>query len=70
MKIRPKINYRLHVGHLDAVDSTLVYDAIDATNQPDWEAEGKVFLLCDYEGKPSDDGQHAILLSRGEYEIV
>lgn len=71
MKIRPKINYRLHNWHANpAVDSTLVYDAIDATNQPDWEAEGKVFLLCDYEGKPCADGGEYMLLSGGEYETV
>ena len=71
MKIRPVMNFRLWHWHANlAVDSTLEYDAIDATNQPDWEAEGKVFLLCGYKGEPCADGVEYMLLSRGEYETV
>ena len=69
MKIRPKINYQYGWSG-PTVDSTLEYDAIDATNQPDWEAKGKVFLLCDYEGKPCADGLVTMLLSGDEYETV
>jgi len=39
------------------LDSSRVYSAIHATNQPDWEKHGLIFV----------DG---FLLERGEYEIV
>ncbi len=39
------------------LDSNKVYNAVHATNQPDWEKYGLIFL----------DG---FLLERGEYEIV
>ena len=75
MKIKVWHDFRLY-GQGWSVDQDLVYDAVPATNQPDWEVKQKVFLLCDWEGKPKSDGladegdSYAMLLEEGEYEIV
>ena len=75
MKIKVWHDFKLY-GQGWSVDQDLVYDAVPATNQPDWEAQQKVFLLCDWEGKPKSDGLgeagdcYAMLLVDGEYEIV
>jgi hypothetical protein len=62
MKVRPLEDYWL-LGTEFKLDSTTVYDAIHATNLPDWEAKGKIFVYEDEDG-PS------IVLEKGEYEIV
>ena len=64
MRIKPKLAYR-HANYpaSTALDPSEVYDAVHATNQPDWEAEGKVFV-------ESPGGAPEMLLSRDEYEIV
>jgi len=62
MKVRPLENYWL-MGTEFKLDSTKVYDATHATNLPDWEAKGKIFVYEDEDG-PS------IVLEKGEYEIV
>ena len=56
MKIRPLENYRL-LGTSIKLDNTQIYDAIPASNQPDYIRDGKIFA-----------GE--ILLVNGEYEIV
>jgi hypothetical protein len=57
MKIRPLENYVL-LGTGIKLDETKVYDAVPATNQPDWESKGKIFV-----------GESGFLLSKGEYTI-
>ncbi len=82
MKVRPLHSFRL-LGTSMEVDEALVYDAVWATNQPDWEARSKVFLLCDWKGKPAATPQssdrvgfantgdcYSMLLEEGEYEIA
>jgi hypothetical protein len=56
MKIRPLENYKLY-GTSIQLDKTQVYDAIPASNQPDYLRDGKVFA-----------GE--VLLVRDEYEVV
>ena len=41
-----------------------IYSAVDASNQPDWKKEGKIFVL------PNDDLPIELLLKRGEDEII
>ena len=56
MKIRPLENYKL-LGTSIQLDKTQVYDAIPASNQPDYIRDGKVFA-------------GDMLLVREEYEVV
>ena len=41
------------------------YTARPATNQPDWQEAGKVFVSFN-----NDDEEPSILLERGDYEII
>ena len=54
--VKPIIDYKMCPSNM-TLDSNKVYNAVHATNQPDWEKYGLIFL----------DG---FLLERGEYEIV
>ena len=56
MKVRPKENYHL-LGTDVRLDKSKTYPATWATNQPDWEKDGKIFV-------------NEILLNRGEYKFV
>ena len=76
MKIKPIWSYEM-TGTRIKVDSTKVYSALPATNQPEWEKRSAVFLLCDWDGSPKGDSPDAeesdcysMLLIDGEYEIV
>tara|TARA_R110002020_G_scaffold59237_1_gene161717 strand:+ start:450 stop:662 length:213 start_codon:yes stop_codon:yes gene_type:complete len=64
MKIRPLGNFK-QLGTNITLDSTQIYDAILADNQPEYIRDGKVFALI-----PRFDGDDSFLLGRGEYEIV
>tara|TARA_R110000851_G_scaffold188265_2_gene338307 strand:+ start:445 stop:648 length:204 start_codon:yes stop_codon:yes gene_type:complete len=55
MRVQPKLNYKL-VGIGFGLNRHLTYDAISATNQPNWKEEGKIFV-----------GE--ILLKKGEYTV-
>ena len=61
MVIRPKLSYKL-LGTSLKLDSTQVYRAIDATNQPDWEERGKIFVQI--------NNNDSMLLESGEYEVM
>jgi len=65
MKVKPKLAYCLAGTGYDApsLDPERVYDAIPATNQPDWEEKGKVFV------EPAP-GATSILLERDDYTLV
>jgi hypothetical protein len=62
MKIRPNANYQM-TGTNIRLDSLKVYEAVSATNQPDWNEKGKVFCLL-------PDTEDSFLLEAGEYEII
>ena len=57
MKVQPKLNYRVPNNDIKPLDKNKVYDAIVASNQPNYREEGLIFV-GDY------------LLKRGEYTIV
>jgi hypothetical protein len=67
MIIQPKDDFRLlGMGYnLPMLDKTRTYDARPATNQPDWEAKGKIFVSFH-----SLTEEPSILLERGDYEII
>ena len=56
MRVRPKMNFKM-MGTSDTLDKTRAYKATKATNQPDWEAKGLVFI-------------GNFLLSTDDYEVV
>lgn len=58
MKIRPLDNWKL-LGTSIVMDVNRVYDAVDATNQPDWEKLGLIFADVDGTG---------FLLNASEYK--
>lgn len=60
MKILPVENFRL-LGTSMCVSKEKVYDAVPATNQPNWEERRLVFLL---------DGEDSMLLQGDEYEVI
>jgi|LakMenE01Jun11ns_1017448.scaffolds.fasta_scaffold9959384_23 hypothetical protein len=64
MKVRPNLAYR-HANYPSntALDPKAVIDATPATNQPNWECEGKIFVEC-------PNGAPELLLVAGEYTIV
>ena len=64
MKIRPLGNFK-QLGTNITLDSTLIYDAIPASNQPEYIRAGKVFALI-----PRFNGDDSFLLVRGEYEEI
>ena len=56
MRVRPKDNYHL-LGTDIRLNKDKIYLATWATNQPDWQKDGKIFV-------------NEILLNRGEYKFV
>ena len=56
LNVKPLMDYQL-LGTNEALDSNKIYTAVHATNQPDWQRRGLIFV----------DG---FLLEHGEYEIV
>ena len=46
------------------LNKTKTYKAVIATNQPDYQKEGKIFV------EPNDDLRIELLLKKGEYEVV
>ena len=63
-KARPALDYKL-LGTSVKLDSRRFYDACDASNQPDWEKRGAIFIL---ENGPGEGASIGVLLERGEYE--
>ena len=62
MKIKPRLNYSMEgYGKLNK-DKT--YKAVIATNQPDYQKEGKIFV------EPNEDLRIELLLKKEEYEII
>jgi hypothetical protein len=55
MKVKPKENYHL-LGTDIRLNKDKTYPATWATNQPDWQRDGKIFV-------------NEILLNRGEYKF-
>mgnify|MGYP003463596259 CR=1 FL=1 len=64
MKIKPKLAFR-HFSGGPSLDTSKVYEAILATNQPNWKEEGKIFVRFS-----ATDESNSILLVREDYDIV
>jgi len=62
MKIQPKLNYSM--SGYGQLNKDKIYSAVDATNQPDWKEEGKIFV------EANDDLTIELLLKQGEYELI
>ena len=56
MKVKPKENYKLYCTRIK-ISKDKIYDAVIATNQPNYKEEGKIFV-------------DEILLTKDEYDIV
>ena len=56
MKVKPKESFKL-LGTNISLDKNKIYEAIEASNQPNWKEKGLIF---------ADE----VLLEKGEYEIV
>ena len=76
MKVKPNDDWKMDGTGPDYIqlDKTKVYVAIHATNQPDWEEEGKIFVIGLSDG-PEDPVSTRLagigfLLKKGEYEIT
>ncbi len=76
-RVQPKANYKMY-GTRIVLDKSKRYWASDATNQPRWKAEGKVFVWVREDGSPATkpdmiraergfDRLDAMLLKKGEY---
>ena len=65
MKVRPKESYKVLSTEISVTAGT-VYDAVPATNQPDYEKDGKIFIT----NAEGDSTVIGLLLVRGEYETV
>ena len=64
MKIKPKLAFR-HFSGGPSLDTSKTYEAILATNQPNWEEAGKIFVRFS-----AIDESNSILLVREDYDIV
>ena len=62
MKIKPKVNYSM--SGYGQLNKDKIYTAVDATNQPKWKEEGKIFV------QRNADLRIELLLKGGEYEII
>jgi hypothetical protein len=62
MKIQPKLNYSM--SGYGQLNKDKIYSAIDATNQPNWKEEGKIFV------EANEDLTIELLLKQGEYELI
>lgn len=56
MRVKPNRSYEL-LGTSIKLDKERVYDAVKATNQPNYEEEGLIFVS-------------EILLNKNEYQVV
>lgn len=65
MKVKPKRDYKL-LGTEISLDSSLVYDAVNAINIPNWKRDGIIFIT----NAKNDSSEIGFMLSRGEYEVV
>lgn len=65
MKIKPKMDYELS-GTEIKMNKNKIYNAVPATNQPEWKKKGKIF--AEVHGYPYGIGH--FLLEKGEYTII
>ena len=65
MRVRPLNDFKMLSTRI-SVSKDKVYDAIPATNQPDWEERGRIYIQS-AEGDTSGIG---FLLDNTDYEVI
>lgn len=65
MRVRPLNDFKMLSTRI-SVSKDKVYDAIPATNQPDWEERGLIFI----QGAEGDVTDIGFLLDKTEYEVI
>ena len=65
MRVRPRNDFKM-LGTEIQVSKDKIYDAIHATNQPNWESRGLVFII-NAEGDTTELG---FLLDSTDYEVI
>mgnify|MGYP001216584597 CR=1 FL=1 len=65
MRVRPRADFKM-LGTGISVSKDEVYEAVHATNQPNWEERGLIFIR-NADGDTSDIG---FLLDATDYEVV
>ena len=70
LRVRPKLDY-VQLGTQVRLSSHRVYDAISATNQPNYKKRRAIFVMCDGWGNPAGDPEESVglLLEGDEYSI-
>ena len=65
MRVQPLNNFRM-LGTQIHVSKDKVYDAIHATNQPNWKERGLIFIV----GAEGDSTDLGFLLDKTDYTVV
>lgn len=65
MRVRPRNDFKM-LGTQIQVSKDKIYDAVPATNQPNWESRGLVFII-NAEGDTTELG---FLLDSTDYEVI
>lgn len=65
IRVRPRNDFKM-LGTRIQVSKDKIYDAIHATNQPNWESRGLVFII-NAEGDTTELG---FLLDSTDYEMI
>tara|TARA_R100000654_G_scaffold19070_1_gene39262 strand:- start:3301 stop:3501 length:201 start_codon:yes stop_codon:yes gene_type:complete len=65
MRVRPLNDFKMLSARI-SVSKDKVYDAIPATNQPDWEERGLIFI----QGAEGDTSDIGFLLDNTDYEVI
>lgn len=65
MRVRPLNDFKM-LGSRISVSKDKVYDAIPATNQPNWEERGLIFI----QGAEGDTSDIGFLLDNTDYEVI
>ena len=65
MRVQPLNDFRM-LGTQIHVSKDKVYDAINATNQPNWKERGLIFIV----GAEGDSTDLGFLLDKTDYTVV
>ena len=65
MRVRPLNDFKM-LGSGIQVSKDKIYDAVHATNQPNWESRGLVFI----QNAEGDTTELGFLLDSTDYEVV
>ncbi|RZD54491.1 MAG: hypothetical protein CXT67_00310 [Methanobacteriota archaeon] len=65
MRVRPLNDFKM-LGSGIQVSKDKIYDAVHATNQPNWESRGLVFI----QNAEGDTTELGFLLDSTDYEVI